>query len=383
MGELKVERNNESGIEGIICIMIIIGIILFPIYIKIRNLWNYLSSLNLGIYLKVLLIVITLWVITHVLFKIITSLYQKRINYLFEKKSRLNLIKTEMAEVEELLSKAFLINERDLMKEIESLKRKIPLYEKYRELSKFVPELKKRIINGRNLLEELQRKRIIEEINRETERARKDLEEAKRQKEIGTMREKERIGRELEMYWNNIYIKKYMNKKQIEILKENGYKQINEYCVYEKKIITVLIKTEMNHSPTHEFLVWSTKRILEQIDGVDKIQDHLTKNADITFKFKNKKFALEIELGSLLRKKSQLRKKVEYLNENFKKKWMFIVSNRNLLQDYKKLGFSTQRNRMYENIYKLLQNAHPSKAGVKLIIPTIKCKTWHQNHALY
>jgi len=362
---------------------VLIGIAFFPVYVQIKIFEKYLASFNLWVYPVTLFIFIALGVISYILFISIRNTFIVLRNIFLGWRNEKEFITTQKYEVEMLLESISVIEEESLANEVKELKEKRTICINCKELIIFVPEIKKRLAKTKKLLEIVQKRKVIEEIKEETEQAKKDYEEAQRQKEIDTQREKERIRQELLMYLNNIYIKKYLNKKQIEILKADRYKQINEYCVYEKKIITVLIKTELNHSPTHEFLVWSTKRILEQIDGVYKIQDHLTKNADITFNFQNRKFALEIELGSLLRKKRQCIAKVKYLNETFKNKWMFLVSNKNLLKHYKKLGVATQRNRVYENLYKLLQNAHPRKGGGKLVIPTMKIKRWHQNYALY
>jgi len=342
------------------------------VYIKIKNFENYLSSINIWIYFLVILTFIILWFVSYILFIFIKYSYQEIHCKIAHKHDKIKFIQTETVEIENILSGVFVTNEKNLTSDIEKLRSKIEICKSLKELASFVPELRKQLKTAKRFLEKLQGKRIVEELKEETKQAKKEFEEAQRQKEIDTRRERDRIERELEMYENNLYIKKDLNKKQIEILKERGYKQINEYCVFERKIITVLIKTELNHSPTHGFLVWSAKRLLEETEGIYNIKDHLTRNADITFNFRNRKFALEIELGSLLQKKKQCAEKVKYLNETFKKKWMFIVSNKNLFHDYKKLGFTTPRNRMYENLQKLLQNAHPRKTGGKPILPSIK-----------
>ena len=87
------------------------------------------------------------------------------------------------------------------------------------------------------------------------------------------------------------------------------------------------------------------------------IKVHQTIDADITFKYNNKIFALEIETGTLLSKKKQTEEKVNYLNDKYPNKWMFIVSNKDLIWRYRKLGFSTQRNEVEKNLQILLRNS--------------------------
>ena len=370
----------------------IVAFLLYPYLSEIQNFKNYVSSLNLWIYPIILGIFIFLGFVSYALYlfakitvRLLMSAFQKIHYKITHRHDRADFLQSEAIKTEDLLSKVFTIDEQILTNDIEKISNKLRISRNYQQLAHFAPQLKKRLATAGKLLEELQRKKFIEKIKEDTEKARREFEEAKRQKEMDTEREHDRIERELKIYEHNVYIKKDLTKKQIEILKENGYKQINEYCVFERKFITILIKTNsfMSHSSTHEFLVWSAKRLLERIEGIYKIEEHLTKNADITFKYKNKRYALEIELGSLLRKKKQSQTKIKYLDENFKNKWMFIVSNKNLLQDYKKLGFATPRNRVYENLQKLLKNAHPLKVGVKPILSTKKAGIWYESLAPY
>jgi hypothetical protein len=49
--------------------------------------------------------------------------------------------------------------------------------------------------------------------------------------------------------------KSSVSKKEAEVLIENGFKHANEFCVYEKKTLSVLVKPKSNHAITHAFLV--------------------------------------------------------------------------------------------------------------------------------
>ena len=84
----------------------------------------------------------------------------------------------------------------------------------------------------------------------------------------------------------------------------------------------------------------------------------MTRDADLTFEFNRKEFALEIEKGELLRKHQQLKEKIDYLNENYPNRWMIVVSNRDFFTKYKKFGFTSTRKQLSENLPKLLKNAH-------------------------
>lgn len=162
----------------------------------------------------------------------------------------------------------------------------------------------------------------------------------------------------------NVILSNRLTKEDKAILKKAKHKQVNEYCAHQKKILIVFVKPIMGHSATHTFLVWSIKRLLEDFD-VTRIETHDTKDADITFIHYNKKYAIEIETGTLLKKERQLKNKTHMLNNKYPHRWFFVVSNRNLQSQYKKYCTTTQRNRVSETLTKMLENTHPKKAGEK------------------
>jgi hypothetical protein len=155
--------------------------------------------------------------------------------------------------------------------------------------------------------------------------------------------EKKRILRKLDWQGTSVFYKEELNDEECEVLKEHNYKQVNEYDIFSRQVRPFLVKCPLNHSPTHTFLVWSMKKLVEEIKDVDKIEEHLTKDADLTFRYKKKYYALEIETGNLLSKKDQLQQKVLSLNRKYGKRWMFVVSNQEDLPAYRKWGKSTQR----------------------------------------
>jgi hypothetical protein len=127
--------------------------------------------------------------------------------------------------------------------------------------------------------------------------------------------------------------------------------------VEKQKYLSVLIKPTMHHSKTHTFLVWSVKNLLRKTKGISNILDYDTREADINFRYNREVFALEIETGTLLSKKHQLRAKVDYLNERYSDRWMFVVSNKNLLSKYRKFGVVSSRSELPRKLKKLLKSA--------------------------
>ena len=157
----------------------------------------------------------------------------------------------------------------------------------------------------------------------------------------------------LEMDEKKVFEKANLNEKEIEILLGEGYKQVNEYCVFQKKIITVLIRPTLNHSVAHTFLVWSTRQLLESYLEIERIIEHETRDADLTFRVRGKFFAIEVETGTLLRKKKQLEEKMKYLNWKYKNRWLIVVSKRDLVKRYSPFGPCTQRKWVCEKLEKM------------------------------
>lgn len=175
--------------------------------------------------------------------------------------------------------------------------------------------------------------KIYDEIKEKREREEEDKEKDKKKK----------IYRELYIDGSPVFYKEELSDDEVDVLKENKFVQVNEYDIFSQNVRPFLIKCPLNHSPTHTFLVWSMKKLLEDTKNVERIEEHLTKDADITFRYKKKVYALEIETGNLLSKKVQLKAKIAMLNRKYGKRWMFVVSNQEDLPAYRKWGRSTQR----------------------------------------
>jgi hypothetical protein len=241
---------------------------------------------------------------------------------------------------------------------IEILKRKLDSLKEVEGIDISKQKLLKEIKNQKDTDDAWNHKRELMYIENKKEELEKEIRILRRVKEELLENKKKEIIEKLDADSNRVFEREKISEKQREILKENGYKQVNEFSVFEKRRIPVLIKPFSKHSLSHEFLVWDIKRLLEKINGVTNIKEHLTKDADITFNFNKNTYALEVELGNLLGKHSQLKTKIDQLNEKYPKRWMFIISNRNLLTKYKKFGFTSARNRLRENLSKLLKIAH-------------------------
>jgi hypothetical protein len=247
---------------------------------------------------------------------------------------------------------------QDLKDEAEKIRELIIVSRSYKKLNGFTKELKERLKRNLARLEPLERLEIEKEIEWK-ERRNKELDEEIRIKESREESGGYDLVYHLGGHQKNVFKKSRLSENQIKALENYGFKQINQYSIIDHKESRYLIKPKenLNHSLIHIFLVWDTIRLLNKIKGITNIQEHETVDADITFRFNNQTYALEIEKGDLLWKKEQQNKKIVELNKKYKDRWMFIVSNKNLLSKYNKLGFSTQRTRVAENLKKLLKMA--------------------------
>lgn len=211
-----------------------------------------------------------------------------------------------------------------------------------------------------NRLIELEHRKKLEKIETEKEESEKELERINHEiylKELKDKEKRRKIIERLDIGYKEVFKKENLNSKEIEIAKQEGYHAINEYCVLENKLIPVLVKSPLNHSPTHAFLIWSVKRLLKKFPKVERIIEHETRDADITFKIKTKTYAIEIEKGSLLRKKRQLKEKVEFLDDTYRDGWLILVSNKTLAKKYREFGTVSTRKNLKKKIEKWVKSA--------------------------
>lgn len=257
--------------------------------------------------------------------------------------------------------KDFRENKIKLEEFIQTLKNEISCISGIAELKKDKDMLELRLFEAEKSLIKQKHEKSLDYIQArkyQEEKEIKELEQKKRLIAWELENDKRKILMKLDTLENRVFKKENLSKKEYQALIDDGFKQVNEFCVLEKKRISVLVKPFGNHTISHEFLVWSVKRLIKKTEGIKKIKEHLTRDADLTFEFEGKEFALEIEKGELLRKHKQLKEKIDYLNKEYPKRWMIVVSNRDFFTKYKKFGCTSTRNRLSENLAKLLKNAH-------------------------
>lgn len=266
----------------------------------------------------------------------------------------------DIKEVQELLTRDLkqIRYASEINNYIDDLLEMIHYIKKYKRLKNYSSRLHGKITDAEIRIVELEEdyeievhRDVLEELKEEIH----ELEKEKDHREFELEQADDKALRSMNTHDNPVFIKSTLTKKQIDLLLKNGYSYLNEYCVEHGKIIQTLVKPESNHSKTHTFLVWSVMRYLHKLKAVSNVKDYTAVEADIVFVSNGEKYALEIETGTLLGKKFQLSQKVDYLNRKYKDRWMFIVSNKNLLPKYRKFGVATSRSELPKKLKKLLK----------------------------
>ena len=359
------KQNTNEDLTNFIFGILLVGIILYKFNIpdKVEALKNNINSnisliFNSLISWKYLIVfIITLLILTYLSYKI-TKIISIRTS---DKKERRNRLKAREELIINLIEEDIdSLNYEEINEVIVKLKDNLYFCSNYQKFNNYLDDLRIKLKEAKLKLIELKDKERLHKNREEKYQLKNDIEELENKKFRlkRSMEENEiEISKNLEIDEHSVFKKDNLTKQEFRVLLKNNYRQTNQYCVKEKRLITALVKPILNHGLSHTFLVWSVIRLLKTLKGIKEIKVHQTVDADITFKYNNKIFALEIETGTLLSKKKQTEEKVNYLNNKYPNKWMFIVSNKDLIWRYRKLGFSTQRNEVEKNLQILLRNS--------------------------
>lgn len=155
-------------------------------------------------------------------------------------------------------------------------------------------------------------------------------------------------------YENTLHIDaKTISEAEKEWLEEAGFKQTHQWCIEDRTTKTFLVKCRSNESESHAYLTSAIAEHLENEDvGVELFETRLP---DIVFNIEGKKWAIEVETGTVIQKsKKQLMEKVKLLQERYGDNWFFVVTNKNLLPKYRKYGVATDRAGVLKKLQKLI-----------------------------
>jgi len=131
--------------------------------------------------------------------------------------------------------------------------------------------------------------------------------------------------------------KKDLSMKEVKFLFDEGYQFKKYKSLLTDKMEEFLLQPRHNESITHLFMTHNISEFLNK-NGIET-QLYTTKKPDIVFEISGKKYAIEIETGSMLTRRKALVERVKLLNKDYDK-WFFVVTDPNKLGKYKEYGES-------------------------------------------
>lgn len=151
------------------------------------------------------------------------------------------------------------------------------------------------------------------------------------------------------------YKRKELNENEVKYLLKSGYFAYSNKSIVTGKKENYILKPRFNESIRHMFYIYEIKEYLEK-RNID-VEIYTTRMPDVVFIINSKKFAIEVETGSVMKNKKKFTQKLSLLNKKFPKRWFFIVTNRNLLKKYKEFGEAIDPRFIKFNLVKIIKNA--------------------------
>jgi hypothetical protein len=169
--------------------------------------------------------------------------------------------------------------------------------------------------------------------------------------------------------FNGFYRHSELNLSEIKYLLVKKYQLIEKFSIASGKVEKFLIKPRFNESINHMFVTFDIADFLER-KGI-KVSKFITKKPDIVFEFNGKKIAVEVETGIAYKNaRFQLLDKVKSLIDNYDE-WFFVVTDRNFVKKYSKIGKTVEMRTIRYHLKKLL-NPDKEKTPKKRAFSTAK-----------
>ena len=146
--------------------------------------------------------------------------------------------------------------------------------------------------------------------------------------------------------------KKDLNSDNVKFLLSKGHQVAKYKSLVSNKLEDFLLQPRHNESLTHLFVIYDLKEYLEK-KGIE-VKMFVTKKPDIVFERKGKKWAIEVETGSMITRKKVFEEKVKSLNKDYDK-WFFVVTNKNKITDYRKYGLTIDLRFLRGQLNKILK----------------------------
>jgi hypothetical protein len=162
-------------------------------------------------------------------------------------------------------------------------------------------------------------------------------------------------GRKVVKIWVNEYRNFYrydnLDSYNRKYLISKGYKLKKFKNIYGKTE-KYLLKPVGNESLRHCFLVNDIFYYIKKL--TNQVKMFHSAKPDIVFESGGDIYAIEVETGKSYRNAiKKLREKVKMLKQNYENNWFFVVTNRNLVKKYKKLGLTYEKRNIIKKINEL------------------------------
>ncbi len=143
--------------------------------------------------------------------------------------------------------------------------------------------------------------------------------------------------------------KSELSADEVKFLLDKKYKIEKRKSMVTNKYEEFLLQPRHNETTNHLFTIFDICEYLEK-KGIET-EKFVTKKPDIVFKIGKKKYAIEVETGTVLSKRTRMKEKLEVLNKY--DEWFFVVTDRNKIKDYKEYGESVDLRYLKQRLSKI------------------------------
>jgi hypothetical protein len=160
----------------------------------------------------------------------------------------------------------------------------------------------------------------------------------------------------IELDYNTyFYHKKDLDEDELEYLKNRKFVTKTFLNPFSNKKEKFVFKPRFNEGEMHGILCYLIEEfLLEKADYVEMFE---TVKPDIIFNIENKKYAVEVETGKILRKnRKRIHEKVKLLKDNYDD-WFFVVTDKNFATQYRAFGKTFEKRYLKSQIEKFIEKA--------------------------
>lgn len=137
-------------------------------------------------------------------------------------------------------------------------------------------------------------------------------------------------------------------------LEHSGYHYVN-WMDFKGEKQSYYFRPFFHETARHGILVFELADYLKRVHRLN-VKTYLSRKPDIVFESGGEKWAIEVETGVIFRKnKQQFIDKVETLKYIYKKRWFFVITDRNMLKTYRRYGKTFTKRNVLKKIDKIIE----------------------------